>query len=53
MTLSKDFKAEDTHWDHKACVGGTQGAVAGHSSDGATMKIPKVPLGGVYLSFRP
>ena len=28
-------------------------AVAGHPSDGAKTKFPKVPLGGVYPSIRP
>jgi hypothetical protein len=29
------FEAEDTRRDRKACVEATQGAVAGHPSDGA------------------
>jgi hypothetical protein len=28
-------------------------AIAGHPSDGAKTKIPKVPLGSVYPSVRP
>jgi hypothetical protein len=52
-TLSRDFEAEGMHQNCKACIRATQGAIAGHPSDGATTKIPKVPLGGVYLSFRP
>jgi hypothetical protein len=34
-----DFEAEDTRRDRKACIESKQGAVAGHSSDGATTKI--------------
>jgi hypothetical protein len=45
----RSFEAEDTRRDRKACVEAKQGAVAGHPSDGATMRIPKVPLGVVYL----
>jgi hypothetical protein len=37
----------------KVCVEGTQGAVARHPSDGSAMKIPRVPLWGVYPSVRP
>jgi hypothetical protein len=42
---------EDTHRDHKACVEAKRGAVARHPSDGAMMRIPKVPLRGVYPSI--
>jgi hypothetical protein len=28
-----------------------RGAVVGHPSNGATTRIPKVPFGGVYLTF--
>jgi hypothetical protein len=52
-TQAGDFEAEDTRRDRMACVKATQGAVAGHMSDGATTKIPKVPLRGVYPSIRP
>jgi hypothetical protein len=52
-TQSGDSEAEDTHRDRLACVEATPGAVVGHPSDGATTKIPKVPLGGVYPSVRP
>jgi hypothetical protein len=34
------------------CVEAMQGAVARHLSDGSTMKIPKVPLEGMYPSVR-
>jgi hypothetical protein len=43
-----DFEAEETRWDRKACVEAKQGAIAGHPSDGASMRFPKVPFGGVY-----
>jgi hypothetical protein len=42
---------EDMRQDRKACIEAKQVAVAGHPSDGTTMKIPKVPFGGVYLSL--
>jgi hypothetical protein len=48
---SRDFEAEDTRRDRKACVEAKRGVVAGHPSDGATTRIPKVPLGGVYPSI--
>jgi hypothetical protein len=48
---SRSFEVEDTRRDHKACVEAKRGAVTGHPSDGATTRIPKVPLGGVYPSF--
>jgi hypothetical protein len=44
----RDFEVEDTRRDRRACVKAKRGAVAGHPSDGATTRIPKVPLGGVY-----
>jgi hypothetical protein len=47
----RSFEAKDTHRDRKDCVKAKRGAVAGHSFDGATTRIPKVPLGGVYPSF--
>jgi hypothetical protein len=49
---SGDIEVEDTRWDHMACVEAMPGAVAGHPSDDATTKIPKVPLGGVYPRVR-
>jgi hypothetical protein len=49
--VSGNFEVEDTRWDRKACVEAKQVAVARHPSDGAMMKIPKVSLRGVYLSF--
>jgi hypothetical protein len=48
---SRSFEEEDTRRDHKSCVEAKRGAVTGHPSDGATTRIPKVPLGGVYPSF--
>jgi hypothetical protein len=45
------FEAEDTRQDRKVCVEAKRGAVAGHPSDGATTRINKVPLGGVYPSI--
>jgi hypothetical protein len=50
---SGEFKTEDTRRDRKACVEAMRGVVVGRPSNGATKKIPKVPLGGLYLSFRP
>jgi hypothetical protein len=47
----RSFEAEDTRRDRKACIEAKRGAVAGHPSDGATMRIPKVPLRGVYPSI--
>jgi hypothetical protein len=41
------FKAEDTHWDHMACVEAKQGAVAGHPSDGENLKTSKTSLEGL------
>jgi hypothetical protein len=52
-TQSGDFEAEDTRQDRMACVKATLGAIAGHPSDCATTKIPKVSLDGVYPSVRP
>jgi hypothetical protein len=37
----RSFEAEDTHRDRKAC------AIVGHPSDGATTRVPEVPLGRV------
>jgi hypothetical protein len=47
-TQSGDFEAEDTRRDRMACVEATQGAVAGHPSDGVTSRIPNPPLRGLY-----
>jgi hypothetical protein len=44
MTQSGIFEAEDTHRDRMACVEATQGAVAGHPSDGEGMKISKTAV---------
>jgi hypothetical protein len=42
-----NIEAEDTHWDHKACVEAKQVAVAGHPSDGESLKISKTSLEGL------
>jgi hypothetical protein len=47
MTQSRIFEAEDTHWDHKACVKAKQVAVAGHPSDGESFKSSKTALEGL------
>jgi hypothetical protein len=44
---SGDFEAEDTRRDRMACVEATQGAVAGHPSDGEDMKTSKSALEGL------
>jgi hypothetical protein len=41
------FEVEDTRRDHKACVEATQGAVAGHPSDGESLRISKTALEGL------
>jgi hypothetical protein len=46
-TQSRIFEAEDTRRDRKACVEATQGAVAGHPSDGEDMKTSKSALEGL------
>jgi hypothetical protein len=55
-TQSGDFEAENTRRDHMACIEATQGAVAGHPSDGEDMKTSKSTLEGlvslVILDFR-
>jgi hypothetical protein len=43
-TQSGIFEAEDTRWDRKACVEAKQGAVAGHPSDGESLKTSKTAL---------
>jgi hypothetical protein len=47
MTQSGIFEAEDTHWDHMACVEAKQGAVTGHPSDGENRKTYKTSLEGL------
>jgi hypothetical protein len=42
-----DSEAEDTRRDRMACVEATQGAVAGHPSDGEDMKTSKSALKGL------
>jgi hypothetical protein len=44
---SGDFEVEDTRWDRMACVEATQGAVAGHPSDGENVKTSKTTLEGL------
>jgi hypothetical protein len=46
-TQSGDFEAENMRRDHMACVKATQGAVAGHPSDGEDMKTSKCALEGL------
>jgi hypothetical protein len=47
MTQSEDFEEEDTRRDRIACVEATQGAVAGHPSDGEDMETSKSALEGL------
>jgi hypothetical protein len=47
MTQSGDFEADDTRRDRMYCVEATQGAVAGHPSDGEDMKTSKSALVGL------
>jgi hypothetical protein len=51
-TQSGDFESEDTRRDCMACVEATQGAVAGHPSDGEDMKTSKSALRLVSLVIR-
>jgi hypothetical protein len=59
-TQSGIFEAEDTRQDRKACVEAKQVAVAGHPSDGESLKTSKTALVGLislairkgYLDFR-
>jgi hypothetical protein len=46
-TQSRDFEADDTRQDRMACVEATQGAVAGHPSDGEDKKTSKSALEGL------
>jgi hypothetical protein len=46
-TQSGDFEAEDTRRDRMTCVEATQGAVAGHPSDGEDMKTSKTAIEGL------
>jgi hypothetical protein len=41
------FEAEDTRWDRKACVEAKHVAVAGHPSDGESLKTSKTSLEGL------
>jgi hypothetical protein len=38
LGVSRSFKAEDTRWDHMACVRRTRGAAKAWPSDGKTHK---------------
>jgi hypothetical protein len=51
MWASGDFEVDNTRRDCKVCVQANQGAVAGHLSNGATTRFPKVTFGGAYLSI--
>jgi hypothetical protein len=44
---SRIFEAEDMHRDRKACVEAKQVAVAGHPSDGESLKASKTALEGL------
>jgi hypothetical protein len=44
---SEIFEAEDTRRDRVACVEATQGVVAGHPSDGESLKTSKTALEGL------
>jgi hypothetical protein len=46
-TQSGIFEAEDTRRDRKACVEAKQVAVAGHSSDGESLKTSKTTFEGL------
>jgi hypothetical protein len=46
-TQSGIFEAEETRRDRKACVEAKQVAVAGHSSDGESLKTSKTSLEGL------
>jgi hypothetical protein len=46
-TQSGIFEADDTRRDRMACVEATQGAVAGHLSDGEDIKNSKSALEGL------
>jgi hypothetical protein len=46
-TQSGIFEAEDTRRDRKACIEAKQVAVAGHSSDGESLKTSETSLEGL------
>jgi hypothetical protein len=46
-TQSGIFEAEDTRRDHKACIKAKRVAVAGHPSDGESLKTSKTALEGL------
>jgi hypothetical protein len=47
MTQSGIFEAEDTRQDRKACVEAKQVTIAGHPSDGESLKTSKTALEGL------
>jgi hypothetical protein len=47
MTQSRIFEVENTRRDRKACVEAKQVAVAGHPSDGESLKTSKTALEGL------
>jgi hypothetical protein len=47
MTQSRIFEAKDMHRDRKACVEAKEVAVAGHPSDGESLKTSKIALEGL------
>jgi hypothetical protein len=51
MMPSGCFEVEDMRRDRKAASRLRKYAIVGHPSNGAMMKIPKRPFGGVYLSL--
>jgi hypothetical protein len=46
-TQSGIFEADDTRWDRKACVEAKHVAVAGHPSDGESLKTSKTAIEGL------
>jgi hypothetical protein len=50
-TQSGIFEEEDTRRDRKACVEAKQGAVAGHPSDGESLKTSKTALEGLVKGY--
>jgi hypothetical protein len=50
-TQCRDFEAEDTHRDRKACVEVKQVAIAGHPSDGAMTKISDFAVEGLVSLY--
>jgi hypothetical protein len=52
VATSRSFEAKDTQHNRKACVETTRACVDAHPSDGAMMRIPKMPSRGVYLTIK-